>query len=81
MRHENPEPYGLGVFLCKARSHSYAVFAAGALMSIRLAVSIVLSVIGGSAAAEIYKTVDANGNVVFTDIAPVDRSGQAPRRK
>ena len=29
-----------------------------------------------AALGEIYKTVDANGNVVFTDIAPVDRSGQ-----
>jgi len=81
MRHENPEPYGLGVFLCMARSHSYAVFAAGALMSIRLAVTIVFSVIGWSAAAEIYKTVDANGNVVFTDIAPIERSGQAPAQE
>jgi hypothetical protein len=53
----------------------------GALMSIRMAVAIVLCAIGLSAAAEIYKTVDANGNVVFTDIAPIDRSGQAPAQE
>jgi len=47
-------------------------------MRIRLALSIVLSILGCSATAEIYKTVDANGNVVFTDIAPVERSGQPP---
>jgi hypothetical protein len=28
------------------------------------------SLLAGSAAAEIYKTVDANGNVVYTDVAP-----------
>jgi hypothetical protein len=35
----------------------------------------------GSATAQIYKTVDANGNVVFTDIAPVERSGQKPAQE
>ena len=44
-------------------------------MSIRLVLIIGLAA-ASSVAAEIYKTVDANGNVVFTDIAPVDRAGQ-----
>ncbi len=47
-------------------------------MGIRLALIIGLAAASCVAQAEIYKTVDANGNVVFTDIAPVDRSG-APR--
>ncbi len=46
-------------------------------MDSRLALILVLAAITPAAFGEIYKTVDANGNVVFTDIAPVDRSGQA----
>ena len=46
-------------------------------MGIRLALIIGLAAASCVAQAEIYKTVDANGNVVFTDIAPVDRSGVA----
>ena len=45
-------------------------------MGFRLALIIGLVAASSVAVAEIYKTVDANGNVVFTDIAPVDRSGQ-----
>lgn len=45
-------------------------------MGIRLALIIALVAASSAASAQIYKTVDANGNVVFTDIAPVDRSGQ-----
>ncbi len=44
-------------------------------MGIRLALIIGLAAASCVTQAEIYKTVDANGNVVFTDIAPVDRSG------
>jgi hypothetical protein len=42
----------------------------------RLASILLLAGLSPVALGEIYKTVDANGNVVFTDIAPVDRSGQ-----
>jgi hypothetical protein len=45
-------------------------------MGIRLALIIALAAAASAASGQIYKTVDANGNVVFTDIAPVDRSGQ-----
>jgi Domain of unknown function (DUF4124) len=45
-------------------------------MSIRLALIILFGAVAATAAGQIYRTVDANGNVVFTDIAPVDRSGQ-----
>ena len=45
-------------------------------MGTRLALIIALAVASSAAFGQIYKTVDANGNVVFTDIAPVDRSGQ-----
>lgn len=45
-------------------------------MRIRLALIVALVTASSAASAQIYKTVDANGNVVFTDIAPVDRSGQ-----
>jgi len=45
-------------------------------MDIRLALIIALAAAASAASGQIYKTVDANGNVVFTDIAPVDRSGQ-----
>ena len=45
-------------------------------MDSRLALILVLAAVSPTALGEIYKTVDANGNVVFTDIAPVDRSGQ-----
>lgn len=47
-------------------------------MGIRLALILGLVAASCVAQAEIYKTVDANGNVVFTDIAPVDRTGVAP---
>ncbi len=47
-------------------------------MERRLALILVLATVSPAALGEIYKTVDANGNVVFTDIAPVDRSGQPP---
>jgi hypothetical protein len=46
-------------------------------MSIRLALIIGLLAASSAAFGQIYRTVDANGNVVFTDIAPVDRSGGA----
>ena len=46
-------------------------------MDSRLALILVLVAMTPAAFGEIYKTVDANGNVVYTDIAPVDRSGQA----
>ena len=42
----------------------------------RTAVLLTLAGLSPAVLGEIYKTVDANGNVVFTDIAPVDRSGQ-----
>jgi hypothetical protein len=45
-------------------------------MSIRMALMVLASIAASSALGQIYKTTDANGNVVFTDIAPVDRSGQ-----
>jgi hypothetical protein len=47
-------------------------------MGIRLALIMIIALAAASSAAsgQIYKTVDANGNVVYTDIAPVDRSGQ-----
>jgi|SoiMethySBSTD1v2_1073268.scaffolds.fasta_scaffold1091732_1 hypothetical protein len=45
-------------------------------MDSRLALILVLAAVAPTALGEIYKTVDANGNVVFTDIAPADRSGQ-----
>ena len=45
-------------------------------MGIRLALIIGLAAASAAVFAAIYKTVDADGNVVFTDIAPVDRSGQ-----
>jgi Domain of unknown function (DUF4124) len=48
-------------------------------MDSRVAVILVLAALSPVAFGEIYKTVDANGNVVFTDIAPVDRSGQPPQ--
>jgi hypothetical protein len=47
-------------------------------MGIRLALIVAFACTSSAASAEIYKTVDANGNVVYTDIAPVDRSGQPP---
>ena len=47
-------------------------------MNIRFAIVVALSLIASSASAQIYKTVDANGNVVYTDIAPIERSGQPP---
>ncbi len=47
-------------------------------MGIRLALVIALAAASSAALAQIYKTVDANGNVVFTDIAPVDRSAGKP---
>lgn len=43
----------------------------------RTALILVFAGLSPVALGEIYKTVDANGNVVFTDIAPVDRSGQS----
>jgi len=46
-------------------------------MSIRLALIIGLFAASSAAFGQIYRTVDANGNVVFTDIAPVDRSAGA----
>jgi Domain of unknown function (DUF4124) len=47
-------------------------------MHIRLALILVFSVASlGAASGQIFRTVDANGNVVFTDIPPVDRTGQA----
>ena len=46
-------------------------------MDSRLVLILVLTATPTAAFGEIYKTIDANGNVVFTDIAPVDRSGQA----
>ncbi len=46
-------------------------------MGIRLALILGIAAASCIVHAEIYKTVDANGNVVFTDIAPVDRSGAA----
>lgn len=45
-------------------------------MRIRLALIFVVACASLGASAQIFRTVDANGNVVFTDIAPVDRSGQ-----
>lgn len=49
-------------------------------MSIRLALIVGLFAASSAAFGQIYRTVDANGNVVFTDIAPVDRSaGPAPQ--
>ena len=47
-------------------------------MNTRFAVVVALSIVASSASAQIYKTVDANGNVVYTDIAPIERSGQPP---
>ena len=47
-------------------------------MNTRFAVVVALSLVASSASAQIYKTVDANGNVVYTDIAPIERSGQPP---
>jgi Domain of unknown function (DUF4124) len=47
-------------------------------MHIRLALIVVLTAASCGASGQIFRTVDANGNVVFTDIAPVDRSGQTP---
>ena len=44
-------------------------------MGIRLAWILAIAAAPFVANGEIYNTVDANGNVVFTDIAPVDRSG------
>ncbi len=44
-------------------------------MAIRLA--LILCLMTASAAADqVYKTVDANGNVVYTDVPPVNREGQ-----
>lgn len=49
-------------------------------MDIRLALIVGLFVASSATYGQIYRTVDANGNVVFTDIAPVDRSaGSAPQ--
>ena len=45
-------------------------------MRIRLALIFIVACASLGASAQIFRTVDANGNVVFTDIAPVDRSGQ-----
>lgn len=47
-------------------------------MRIRLALIVVLTAVSCGASGQIFRTVDANGNVVFTDIPPVDRSGQTP---
>ncbi len=47
-------------------------------MRVRLALIVVLTAVSCGASGQIFRTVDANGNVVFTDIAPVDRSGQTP---
>lgn len=44
-------------------------------MRIRLALILVLAALPLGAFGQIFRTVDANGNVVFTDIPPVDRSG------
>jgi len=50
-------------------------------MRIRLLLIIALAAAAFTASGQIFRTVDANGNVVFTDIAPVDRSGQpAPQQ-
>lgn len=47
-------------------------------MRVRLALIVALTAVSCGASGQIFRTVDANGNVVFTDIAPVDRSGQTP---
>ena len=47
-------------------------------MGIRSVLFIALVASSTAAFGQIYKTVDADGNVVFTDIAPVDRSTGKP---
>lgn len=39
--------------------------------------AIALTVAAGPAAAKIYKTIDQDGNVVYTDVAPAQREGEA----
>jgi Domain of unknown function (DUF4124) len=51
-------------------------------MGTRLALALVFTVLSvGAAADQIYRTVDANGNVVFTDVPPVNREGQPDGEK
>lgn len=45
-------------------------------MHIRLALILIFTGASLGASGQIFRTVDANGNVVFTDVAPVDRTGQ-----
>ncbi len=45
-------------------------------MHIRLALILIFTAASLGASGQIFRTVDANGNVVFTDVAPVDRTGQ-----
>ena len=47
-------------------------------MHIRLALVLAFVAASSGASSQIFRTVDANGNVVFTDIPPVDRAGQTP---
>lgn len=71
-------PYGVGVLLWCGPRHIGGFVNRVSPMRIRLALIIVLTAVSCGASGQIFRTVDANGNVVFTDIAPVDRSGQPP---
>jgi hypothetical protein len=52
-------------------------------MRIGLALILGFAAFSGAAVAQdqIYRTVDANGNVVFTDVPPVNRQGQPDGQK
>ena len=50
-------------------------------MSIRLALILCVLAASGVAADQIYRTVDKNGNVVFTDVPPINRDGKPDGEK
>ena len=61
----------------------HAHYHTGVPMRIGLALILGLAALSGTALAQdqIYRTVDANGNVVFTDVPPVNRQGQPDGQK
>jgi Domain of unknown function (DUF4124) len=51
-------------------------------MGIRLALLLIFTALSpGASADQIYRTVDENGNVVFTDVPPVNREGKPEGEK
>jgi hypothetical protein len=61
----------------------HAHYHTGVPMRIGLALILGLAAVCGHAVAQdqIYRTVDSNGNVVFTDVPPINRQGQPDGQK